>query len=253
MFPGPILREALQALEDGVQKLTRNLQRPLYLGQPHRGEFRYANRNSQLMQILKAVRVVSGLHAAIQIGRMGFHQEAGAILRVVDEALQDIDVLDEAHFSKTGPTTSQQQLVNEFFSSDDVQRMESMLAGQAQPVPRVSRKKKRAAIERRLSAVPSPSPIRPTLDTIDAVLDGYVHCGYAQIMELYSASPTSEGFHMRGVHDQGRQELFASWVPLFVHHALNSVAHLLLVAKLHAEADELVELRKRLETSQEYP
>jgi hypothetical protein len=205
-----------------------------------------------VLQVLKAVRVVSGLHAAIHLVNLGFHQECAVLLRAVSEALQDIDVVDEAHYSKNGPTQYQQQLVDEFFSDDDVQRLKTILAGNGKPIPRVSRRKKRAAVERLLSAVPAAKPVRPALDAVDAVLDGYVHCGYAQIMELYSASPTREGFHLRGISSAERHALMAAWVPRFVHPALNAVVRLLRDAKYSGEADELIELRKRFEASSEY-
>ena len=252
-FPGPILRQALEVLEIAVDRLTHQVPAPLFVGEPRRGHFRYAHRNSQVMQILKAVRVISGFHAAIHLIHVGHHQDTAVIMRSVDEALQDIDVLDEAHHSEGGTTAYQQQLVEEFFASDDAARVKDILSGTAKPVPRVSRKKKRAAVERRLSAVPSTINIRVALDAIDAVLDGYVHTGYSQVMELYSASPTGERFHMRGVHDPGRQALMAAWIPRFVVHALNSVARLLQDAKLGSNADQLIEVRKRLETSAEHP
>jgi len=252
IFPGPVLAEALNELERAVDALSRQFQRPLYLGEPSRGRFRYVKPNSQVLQVLKAVRVVSGFHAAIHLAVCGHHQEAAVVLRSVDEALQDIDVLDEAHHNPAEATAYQQRLVDEFFASDDAERVDAMLAGSARPVPRVPRKKKRATIEQRLSKVSPGKWIRPGLDTIDAVLDGYVHCGYSQIMELYSASPYWEGFHMQGLQDPGRLAMMAAWVPRFVYHALNAVARLLRDAKLSADAERLVALRDRLETSPEY-
>ncbi len=251
-FPGPILQEALQILEAAVVQLTRCIPAPLFIGEPRRGQFRYAQRTSQIMQILKAVRVVSGLHAAIHLVRVRHHQEAAVVLRSVDEALQDIDVLDEAHHSGAGATTYQQQLVEEFFASDDAARLDAILARNAKPVARVPRKKKRAAVERRLSAVASGVDIRSALDAIDALLDGYVHCAYSQVMELYSASSTTQGFSMRGVDDPGRHALMAAWIPRFVVHALNAIARLLSDAKFASNAAKLVEVRKRLESSPEH-
>ncbi len=251
-FPGPLLREALGSLETAVDRLAHHLPPPLFLREPTRGQFRYAHRTSQVMQVLKAVRVVSGLNAAVHLIRVGHHQEAAVVFRSVDEALQDIDVLDEAHHSESGAKTYQQQLVEEFFASDDAGRVDAILSGTAQPVPRVSRKKKRAAVERRLSAVPSTINVRAGLDAIDAVLDGYVHSGYSQVMELYSASSAGEGFFMRGVQDAGRQAMMAAWTPRFVVHALNSVARLLRDAQLGTDAERLIEIRQRLETSVEH-
>lgn len=251
-FPTPMLSEALEELERGVHILTRQLPKPLYLGQAPHGEFRYPVRTSQVIQILKAVRVVSGLHGALHLIRVGHYQEAAVILRVVHEAIQDIDVLDEAHHSSAGATSSQQQLVDEFFASDDARRLSELLAGKVQPVPRVARRKKRAALERRLSGVPSPVPVRPMIEAVEAVLDGYAHGGYAQIMEMYIASDNREGFVMRGVNDPTRAALFVTWFSQFVFHALNSVAEVLRDAKCGSDAERLAAVRGKLEASPEY-
>jgi hypothetical protein len=221
-------------------------------GQSTTGHFRYAAGDSHVFQVLKSVCVVSGLHAAIPLVQLGFHQECAAVLRSVSEALQDIDVVDEAHYSESGPTEYQQQLVDEFFSNDDAQRVQEIAAGKVTPIRRVSRKKKRAAVERLLSVVPTKEPLRPALDAVDAMLDGYVHCGYAQVMQLYSASAAREGFHMRGISSRERHALMAAWVPRFVHHALNAIARLLRDAKHPEDADKVIELRKRIESSSEY-
>ena len=96
-------------------------------------------------------------------------------------------------------------------------------------------------------------PVRSSLEAITALLDGYVHCGYAQIMELYSSSPARKRFHMRGVNDQDRYRMLALWVAMFAYHGLNSIAKLLCDADEDEAAEGLKDIRDRLETSSEYP
>ena len=252
-FPGPILERSLVDLENAVNMLTKNLPKPLYLGEPPRGNFRYADRDDQLFQVLKAVRVVSGLHAAVHLSEVRHYQEAAVVLRTVSEALQDIDVVNEGRTSSSGPTEYQKDLVDQFFACDDVDRVPAILAGTAEATPRVPRKKKRAAVERYLSRRPNTDPLRNMLDAVDAILDGYVHCGYAQVMEMYFESATSRGFMMRGIEVAARADLFARWFPLFVYHALNSIAGLLYGARANEHAETLLQLRNELEASHEYP
>lgn len=251
-IPGPVLNEVIESLEAAVHCLARAIDAPLYLGEVGRGHFRYAKRNSQLMQILKAVRVVSGLRATVHLIRVGHLQEAAVVLRSVQDALQDMQVLDEAHFSESGAKEYQQRLVDEFFQ-DDFQRLKATLAGEDKGIPRVPRKKKLAAIERRLAPAAGGYPIRAALEGVALGLDGYTHCGYAQVMELYSASREREGFHIRGVFEPGRVRTAVLWAAQFAHPALNALAGLLRDAKLSEDADTLIELRRKLEASEEYP
>jgi len=251
-IPGSVVNEAIEALEVAVHRLARAIDRPLYLGEPGRGHFRYAKRNSQVMQILKAVRIVSGLRATVHLVRVGHLQEAAVVLRSVQDALQDIQVVDEAHFNESGAKEYQQRLVDEFFE-DDVERLQATLAGEDKRVPRVPRKKKLAAIERRLAPAAAGYPIRAALEGVALGLDGYTHCGYAQVMELYSASREREGFNIRGVFEPGRVRTAILWTAQFVHPALNVLAGLLRDAKLPDDAETLLHLRRKLEASEEYP
>lgn len=251
-IPGPVVVRVLVALEEAVHLLVRSIDRPLYIGVPGRGYIRYSVRNSQVMQVLKAVRVVSGLRAALHLIRVGHLQEAAVVLRSVHDALQDIQVLDEAHFSETAAKEYQKRLVNEFFQ-DDFERLASTVKGEDQAISRVPRRKKLAAIDRQLSQAGDGSSLRPELDGVALVLDGYTHGGYGQIMELYSASERAEGFHMHGVFEPGRVQSFVHWTAQFAHPALNRMAQLLRDTRHPDEAMKLIALRKDLEASDEYP
>ena len=254
VFPGPILTEAIDAMEDGVDRLVQRQPKALLItekGEPH---FRYLGntRTSQTFQVLKAVRVVSGLRAASALVKIGYHQEAGVVLRSLHEALEDIDTIHEAQTRQEGPTEYQRKLVDVFFI-DDVATVRKIIAGEAKPIARVPRKKKHAAIARQLSEAAQGRPVRRSLEAIASVLDGHVHCGYASIMDLYSSSPARKGFHMRGVNHPGRHRMLAVWVAMFAHHGLNSIAGILFgVSELEA-GERLIGIRDRLETSSEYP
>src|SRR5467141_138441 len=144
-FPGPIMKESLDALEAGVRILTGQMPKPLFIAGPPRFRYIKANHNSQLLEVLKAVGVVSGLNAIVHLIQIGHHFEANVLLRSVSDALVDMVVMTEAHHNPGGATTAQ-KMVNEFFATDD--RVQEILKGTAAPVPRVGRKKKYAAVDR---------------------------------------------------------------------------------------------------------
>ncbi len=250
-YPGPIVREALDGLETVVDKLVAIRPAPTYEGERGRGQFRFEPRTSQLIQILKAVRVVSGLRAVGHLVAVGHLQEASCILRVVADALRDIDVLDEAHHSGDAKTYHR-AMVDEFFASDDSARIRHA-DGPLKPIPRVGRKKKHASVQRMLETVAPGRNFVSDLETIDAVLDGYVHTGYAQSLEMYSSTGRTGRFHMRGISSAERLISVSRWAAMFVHHALSTLAKLAIDAGLENRREQLVEIRKRLEVSKEYP
>src|SRR3989442_13391266 len=118
-FPGPILKESLDALEVGVHILTAQMPKPLFIAGPPRFRYVKADENSQLFQVLKVVAVVSGLNAIVHLIQVGHHFEANVLLRTVSDALADIAVIDEAHQNPGGATTAQ-KMVNEFFTTADM-------------------------------------------------------------------------------------------------------------------------------------
>lgn len=95
--------------------------------------------------------------------------------------------------------------------------------------------------------------MRSALEGLSLILDGYTHSGYAQIMEMYSASPQGGQFHMSGIWNPERLRLFLHWTAQFAHPALNAFTQLLRDTGHPDEGDQLMALRKRLEASDEYP
>lgn len=246
------MKESLDALVAGIHTLTAQMPKPLYIAGPPRFRYVKADENSQLFQVLKAVGVVSGLNAVVHLIQVGHHFEANVLLRTVSEALADIAVMNEAHHNPGGATTAQ-KMINEFFANDDMGRVQEILKGTAEPVPRVKRRKKYAALDRWLGGLPTADPVRRLIEASDATLDGFTHCAYGQIMDLYCAGPGFDGFKLRGIKDPEREDLTEGFSALFAHRALNYVANLLKEAKRDADAARLIDLRNRLETSSEYP
>jgi len=246
---GPIVSESIERLEVGVDLLTRQLKRPLFIADD-RPRFRFVSRTSQVVQILKAVRVVSGFHAYVSLATAGFVQEAFVVLRSVYECLEDIEFLDEAHTSGN-PTAGQKQLVETFFAEGD-HTVDDFLAGRATPRPRTTRREKRAAVTRLLGGFSNPERVRRILEAIANGLDGYVHAAYPHIMEMYGGTPPEERFHMRGMSVRERTDLAVRYLALLVHQALNNIAKLLIDTGNLDDANKLLDLRRRLEVSAEY-
>ena len=222
------LDSALLELDRAVQRIAQHLPRPRLLGSSGREGWRYEAPNSYVMQILKLVRVTSGLYAGLHLVSVRHLQEACVVLRSVDEAIRDVNVLDEAHHNPD-PTEYQQRMVDEFFE-DDAERFNAVVAGGPSKVSRVPKKKKLAASERRLRPAAGGEPVRQMMEGISLVLDGYTHCAYAQTMELYDGTR----YHLSGVDDSTRAADLRSFITLLCASALRCVS----TAMLAVDTDE---------------
>ena len=250
--PGPVLAEVIDALELTAHLLAGSHEEPLYLGEPNAGHFRYHAPTSQVMQILKAVRVVSGLRAAVHMASVAHFQEGAVVLRSVHDALQDIQVLDEAHFSQDGWKEYQQRLVNEFYQ-DDVLRLQRTLKGEDKGVPRVPRRKKLAAIERRLAPAAAGYPVRSALEGLSRSLMATPTVVMRRSWRCTVLRGKGGRFHMSGIRNPERLRSFLHWTAQFAHPALNAFTQLLRDTGHADEGDRLTALRKRLEVSDEDP
>lgn len=248
-WPGPIVLEALAALEDAVHALVRPLDPPAFLadGPPR---FRFASPTSQHIQILKAVRVVSGLHAAVVLVKQGFTQEAGVLFRTINEFIEEIWFLDEAHYST--PNQAQLDFMRQFFSRDT--RTTEEMREATPKAARVLARKKRASAGRTLGQFDTPEKIMRRSEAIDDVMSSYVHGEYPCIMELFEGSldGTPGRFRMRGMLDTPTVPVFTHWVSLLTHAALTTVAKMLHDARDLERKAALVDIRNRFSRSDEY-
>lgn len=249
-WPGPIVRESLAALEEAVHSLVRRLRSPLLVVGQHQ-RFRFPDRTSQHIQILKAVRIVSGLHASLALIEAGYTQEAGVLFRTIHEFLQEILFLHEAHYN--APNEVQKQFIEQFFAKD-LRTTEQMMAG-TPTVSRVGARKKRASVTRLLGEFDNAELVRRRMEAIDDQLSGYVHGEYPQIMDMYegTANGTGERFCMRGMVGTSHVEQFQRWFSVHLHPVLNGVGMILHdVGDIECK-DKLLDIRNRLEESDEYP
>ena len=112
-----IMRDAIRMLEATVKPFTMNLGTPLFIVEEGKERFRYPNPSSLHLQVLKAVRIVSGLKASLCLLDKGYVQEIGVLLRTVDDFIDEIIFVQEAHTTGT-PTADQKRFINNFFEDD---------------------------------------------------------------------------------------------------------------------------------------
>jgi hypothetical protein len=241
-----IMYDAIKLLENAINKMQVKIGAPLFLPEEGKPRYRYGEKSAVIIQLLKAVRIVSGLNASMVLLEKGFIQEIGVLIRTIKEFMTDIDFLqegiDNGKFNK-----QQEKFIKDFFEKD-LQTPEELMAEKQSYVPR---RKKRASLARIYEKYDNFNRIREIYQAIDLGFDGYIHGYYPHIMELYEGSynGTSEGFVLDGTTLSIRKESWRQQISIDIHGALNIIN---LIAKnlgLTKLADELQDKRKNFENS----
>jgi hypothetical protein len=155
--------------------------------------YRFPAESPEVVQTAKAVRMVSGLNAAMHLADEGFTVETASILRLVTDFANEIVVvgegLDSGHL-----TAAQKKFVDDFFQPLPG-TFEEFIEQQAQSY--IGRKELYKS-HRRLAekALEDPDGFVELGRFLDRGYDSYVHGGYETAMELYD--PNGRAFNVGG-------------------------------------------------------
>lgn len=238
--------DAVKVLEAALERFATKIGAPMFIPEKEKERFRYPTPSSTILQVLKAIRVVSALNAMVLLLRHGFVQEIGVLLRTVDDFLGEITFLHEAHQSGK-PTADQQRFVDLFFA-EDTRSLEEILRGQKRS-GWVARKKIYAAEARWLSPK-DPERVARSLAAIGDVLNRYTHGSYQTIMELYEGG--TEKFRVRGMMGTPRIGTFRQQIAQYTHRSLNIFSLVALALGLQDLHERLLETRRAFQKSSVY-
>jgi len=163
------------------------------IGEPRKitekNAFEYQNHSAAAVAVLKLVRAAHGLNAMNVLCRSGLFIDFGAIIRCVNDAVDEVYFLLEEY-----PNTSSNvdRFVKAFFENT----IDGYLSVETSPVP--SHKIRAAGV--RLLKGRHDEGLRQLMDRIHTTFCGYVHANYAHIMEVYNG--TSRDFNLAGVPSQ---------------------------------------------------
>jgi hypothetical protein len=163
--------------------------------------FEYPNHSAMVVAVLKLVRAAHGLNALSVLCRSGLFIDFGAIIRCVNDAVDEVYFLLEKY-----PNTSSN--VDRFVTAFFENTIDGYLSVKTSPVPS---DKIRAARVRLLKGRHD-ERLRQLLDSIYTTFCGYVHANYAHIMEVYNGK--SRNFNLAGV--PSRQQIAMRMEPVEV-------------------------------------
>jgi len=191
------LQARVAILESVVEILSGLLAPPkLFVSEVVRG-FRYENPDVRHFCLLKAVRAVSALNAAIELARKGYTQELAVLMRIVTECTKRIEyVLDmddtEEHRSNV------KTYLREFF--EDIRREpEAEIKGVLIREERVNEQlgKTLDGISKRYGDTGERVPAAQLFYRSSRAFSFYVHARHPEAMDLYGGSPGR--WHLRGM------------------------------------------------------
>lgn len=180
----PTTRALVATLPEWLHALADQLPKPLRIPHP-KGQFRweYPDKTPEVAQVAKAVRMVSGIAAALRLADAGFTTDCGTLLRTVADFAAEILFIGEGLLNGQ-LNAAQQQFVDQYFTAFPTSPDELAEREREYYIGR----KDILAAHRRLVA---PAGIDPGFyDRVAKYLnkgyDGYVHGAYGTAMELFS-------------------------------------------------------------------
>lgn len=167
-------------------------------GKRHRG-YRFANPGARHFCLLKAVRAVSGLNAALSLAEKGFNQEICVLIRTIVECTSHIEFI-LAGFEEGELGAKQREFLDAYFS--DFRRNEVADFRRAKLVQKnvhdvVGNKMDKNFHEIEHVENPTVSGASQKMSNIYLAYSNYVHGRYPEIMDMYGGSPGH--FHLTGM------------------------------------------------------
>ncbi len=168
-------------------------------GQAHFG-FRYAKPDHRHFCLLKSIRAVSALNAAILLAQQGYCQEIGVLIRTIVECTSHIKYVVSDPAKPDAIDADVERYVTEYFSdfarnsSSDFRRPRIKQNAVHQAIgAELKRSNSKNDAEGRFAGV-EPSEL---FSNIYLTYSNYVHARYPEVMDMYGGVPGH--FHLRGM------------------------------------------------------
>lgn len=175
--------QALIALNRAVDAIGSRIPEPVIMEQGDEFQLRHLQFDSDLLVRLKALRVLSGMNAALLLRAEGFYQEMAVLLRVVRHCLDDILYMLSGERSEN-PGQEYIDFMRSFYEHR-LPTPDEVWEGKGAKQSFVPRRKVRAAVARFLK-VADERTFNAVQTAEDIALDGYIHPAYQHIMEMYN-------------------------------------------------------------------
>lgn len=177
--------------------------------------FEYPNQSIEVATVLKMVRAAQGVYALKILCSRGLFVDMGAICRCIGDSIAEVYFLLEEYPEQSSHV---KQFLKEFYSKT----IDGHLLSQEHPV--LSRKIHNAMV-RSLTGGIQNEEVKKILTNIYRTFSGYIHAGYAHIMQMYGGSYTNLSFNISGVSSQSQIDTHMQIVAEAYKSVLYVLAH----------------------------
>lgn len=237
----PVTQQVIQHIDEPVNAMAALLPRPERKPISKGGFYwSYPVESAEVVQVAKAVRMASGLHAAWQLAQEGLITECYTILRTVaDFALEIVFIAEGIMEGKFN--SSQQTFIDQFFAPFPTDPDE--FATRAREYY-VRREKMIAARIRLLHRGSGSEEIARVMAFVHKTFDSYVHGAYVTAMELFTGETYT--FMIGGHESLEKRSVVKVWVAAKLFEALVALELMATTRKLPDLVLEIRADRQRL-------
>jgi hypothetical protein len=242
-----IFQKCLGDISVLISQIGSHFPPPKFVSVSGQQQFRYSENTAYHVAFLKAVRMVSGLNASLNLLSGGYYLEIMVVLRTVDDFFSDIlFILENVELNTLSDV--QKQFMEDFFQEEFVNPNNPLENTKRRST--VPRRKIWASVARQIGQYANPSDAQKILQVTNDAFSGYVHGAYPQIMELCGGKPPR--FHMNGVVASPRIEACFKQISFYLHRTIMATGILTKSLGLGGLSDRANEIRDYFESETDY-
>jgi hypothetical protein len=184
-----LTRAAIEVLDEPIEVLAADLPRPMRTPLPRGGfRWRYPTQSAEVVQIAKAVRMVTSIRAAWHLAEEGLTTESATLLRVTSDFAAEIGFLAEG-ILEGKLNSAQQKFVDDYFKpfptdpDELAAREREYYVGRKDITAAHTRLVQKAGIDR--------VRYERLVKYLNKGYDAYVHGAYGTAMELFTGATYS--------------------------------------------------------------
>ncbi len=221
------LADTLDKLREHYDSLSLLLPLPAF-DNINSQSFRHPIKTIELFCLLKGIKLISTLNAALVLQREGYVQEIASLCRMADDLYYE--VLFVINSQQNSLDANQKEMISEFYKEEFTKPDEPLRSHQSRSS--VSRRIINASFGKSAGLWIQTNPYEAQLsaEINHKTLSGYVHGAYPQIMELYGGQLPK--YHMSGMLNTPRINTSECLLVTYVYRAI--MATFLIAYKLNA-------------------
>jgi hypothetical protein len=194
------LRRDIEPLSRFIDIFSKTLTSPAFCKSETQYGFRFKEPNFQHFLLLRGVRIVSALHASIELAKKGYTQEIAVLLRTQIEYTTQIDFVLTSRDTNGNFSKEAQDFIESYFqdahrpSLSEIKKPKKLIQKKVHEI--VGARHDRQAAEAGID-IRGRKPADELMSNVYLIFSNYVHGRYPESMDLFGGKPGR--FHLSGM------------------------------------------------------